>query len=153
MSVQNLSPEEFRKKLAGLTDPARRLPVTELDVIKDEAVKLCLILAELFSDDLDRKTLWERIGNGLAVCAAKCGGDWELLLEGLLEFVKADPGRVASNKKIGMWIDLMALKPQEWKDQFIRVCEAKRMLLVVKARQLWNSQKAKGDEQQEGGRQ
>ena len=144
MSVQELSPEEFRRKLAGLTDPARRLPDMELDVIKDEAVRLCLILAELFSEDLDRKTLWERIGNGLAACAAKCGGDWELLVEGLLEFIKADPGRVAAHPRIENWIDSMGLKPKEWKDQFIRVCEAKRMFIVVKARQQWNLGKGKG---------
>ena len=137
MSVQQLNPEEFRKKLAGLTDPAKRLPDTELDVIKNEAVSLCLILAKLFSDDLDRKTLWERIGNGLSVCAAKCGGDWELLLEGLLEFIKAEPGKVATNEDFAFWMESMKLKPQEWKDQFISVCENKRMLLVVKARQAW----------------
>lgn len=109
----------------------------EVTIIKDEAIKLCLILAELFSGDLDRKTLWERIGNGLAVCSAKCGGDWELLLEGLLEFVKADPASVAANKKLEIWIDLMTLKPQEWKEQFIRICETKRMIIIVKARQQW----------------
>ena len=113
----------------------------ELDVIKDEAVKLCLILAELYSDDLDRKMLWERIGNGLAVAAAKCGGDWELLLEGLLEFIKADSGKVAANFKLELWIDSMALRPQEWKYQFIRICETKRMFVIVKARQLWNQGK------------
>jgi len=99
---------------------------------------LCLILAELFSDDLDRKTLWERIGNGLSVCAIKCGGDWELLLEGLFNFIKADPGKVASNQKINAWIESMSLHPQEWKNEFIRICETKRMFLVVKARQRWN---------------
>jgi hypothetical protein len=116
----------------------------ELTVIKDEAVKLCCILAEVFSDDLDRKTLWERIGNGLAVCSVKCGGDWELLLEGLLEYVKADPGKVAANEKISNWHDFMSLRPQEWKDQFIRVCETKRMIIVTMARQSWNLNKAKG---------
>jgi len=119
----------------------------ELDVIKDEAVKLCLILAELFSDDLDRKTLWERIGNGLSACAAKCGGDWELLVEGLLEFVKADPGKVAANPKIELWTATMSMRPKEWKDQFIRICESKRMLLVVMARKQWNLQKTQGGAQ------
>jgi hypothetical protein len=143
MSVQQFSAVEFRQKLAGLVDPARVLPDMELTVIKDEAVKLCLILAEVFSDDLDRKILWERIGNGLAVCSVKCGGDWELLLEGLLEYVKADPGKVAANKKIDSWIETITLRPQEWKDQLIRVCETKRMFIVVKARQIWNLNKAK----------
>lgn len=143
MSIQQLSTAEFRQKLAGLVDPGRLLPDMELTVVKDEAVKLCLILAEVFGDDLDRKTLWERIGNGLAVCSVKCGGDWELLLEGLLEYVRADPGKVAANQKLEAWTDTISLRPQEWKDQFIRVCETKRMILIVKARQLWNLNKVK----------
>jgi hypothetical protein len=143
LSIQQLSTAEFRQKLAGLVDPGRLLPDMELTVVKDEAVKLCLILAEVFGDDLDRKTLWERIGNGLAVCSVKCGGDWELLLEGLLEYVRADPGKVAANQKLEAWTDTISLRPQEWKDQFIRVCETKRMILIVKARQLWNLNKVK----------
>jgi hypothetical protein len=115
----------------------------ELSVIKDEAVKLCCALAEVFSDDLDRKTLWERIGNGLAVCSVKSGGDWELLLAGLLDYIKADPGKVAANQKLATWWETMSLRPQEWKDQFIRVCETKRMILVIKARQIWNLNKQK----------
>jgi hypothetical protein len=113
----------------------------EMKVIKDEAVKLCLALAEVFSDDLDRKTLWERIGNGLAVCSIKCGGDWELLLEGMLEYVKADPGKVAANEKLEHWAGSMSVKPKEWKQEFIRLCETKRMFLIVMARQRWNFEK------------
>jgi hypothetical protein len=143
MSVQQFSAVEFRQKLAGLVDPARILPDMELTVIKDEAIKLCLILAEVFSDSLDRKTLWERIGNGLAVCSVKCGGDWELLLQGLLDYVKADPGKVAANKKIENFIKFTSLRPKEWKDQLIRVCETKRMFLVVQAREEWNLGKLK----------
>jgi hypothetical protein len=144
LSIQQIDAAEFRRKLAGLGDPGRLLPDNELDIVKDEAVKLCLILAEVFSDDLDRKTLWERIGNGLSVCPVKCGGDWELLLEGLFEYVKADPGKVAANPKLDSWIETMLYRPQEWKEQFIRICETKRMLIIVKARQLWNLNKARG---------
>jgi hypothetical protein len=143
MSIQQIDAAEFRRKLAGLGDPGRLLPDDELAIVKDEAVKLCLILAEVFSDDLDRKTLWERIGNGLSVCSAKCGGDWELLLEGMLEYVKADPGKVAANPKLDNWIEFMLHRPQEWRNQFIRVCETKRMMLIVKARQLWNINKTR----------
>ena len=147
MSVQKLNPEEFRKKLAGQTDPARRLPDTELEIIKDEAIKLCLISAELFSDDLDRLTLWDRIGHGLATSAAKCGGDWELLFENLIEYIKAEPGRVAANSKVEAWLATMATRPQEWKDQFIQICATRRMILIVKAREIWGRGKNKGGAQ------
>jgi len=114
----------------------------ELTVIKEETVKFCSILAELFGDDLDRKTLWERIGHGLIVSSAKCGGDWELFVTQMLEYIKADPGRVAANKNLSHWIDSMETKPNEWHEQFIRECSAKYMFICVKARMLWNAQKA-----------
>jgi hypothetical protein len=143
LSIQQLSAVEFRQKLAGLVDPGKVLPDMELQVIKDEAVKLCRILVEVFSDSLDRKTLWDRIGNGLAVSSIKCGGDWELLLEKLLEYIRAEPGKVAANSKIDAWMETMALRPKEWRDQFIRTCETKRMSIIVKARQIWNLDKMK----------
>ena len=147
MSVQQLNPEKFRKELAGLTDPATRLPDMDLDVIRHEVINLCLISAELFSEDLDRKTLWERIGHGLETGVAKCGGDWEILVEDLLEYIKANPGEVAANAKMKNLMTDMALKPREWKDQFIRLCETKRMFILVEARDLWNSMKNKGGPQ------
>jgi len=141
MSIQVLSAQEFRQKLAGLVDPSRSLPPLELSIVKDEAIKLCLIFAEVFGESLDRKTLWERIGNGMLVCAAKCGGDWELFLDQMLEYIKADAGKVAANKSIDSWIESMECKPKEWKEQFIRACESKRMFIIVKARAIWNSNK------------
>ncbi len=112
-----------------------------MEVIKDEAVKFCSILAEVFGDDLDRKTLWERIGNGLIVSSAKCNGDWELFVNEMLKYIKADPGKVAANRALSAFIDSMIVKPKEWHEQFIRECETKHMFICVKARMLWNSRK------------
>lgn len=115
-------------------------------MIKDEAVKFCSILAEVFGDDLDRKTLWERIGNGLVIASAKCGGDWELFVNEMLKYIKADPGKVASNKSMSLWIEFMITRPKEWKEQFLRICESKHMFICVKARTLWNIKKKKTDD-------
>lgn len=98
-------------------------------------------MAEVFGDDLDRKTLWERIDNGIVISAAKCGGDWEKFVNEILVYIKADPGKVAANKNLSNWIDSMVCKPNEWHEQFVRECETKHMFITVKARMLWNSQK------------
>ena len=146
MSIEVLSAEKFRQKLAGLVDIRKILPDEQIDEIKSEAVKFCAILAEVFGDDLDRKTLWERIGNGLVVCAAKSAGDWELFLNEMFKFIKADPGKVAANKSLSVFIEKMILKNKEYKEQFIRECETKHMFICVKARLFWNANKNKPKE-------
>jgi hypothetical protein len=113
----------------------------ETAVIRDEAVKLCMAMAEIYSPDLDRKALWERIGNGLQIASAKCGSDWELLLEAMIDYVKGDPGAVASNPHIKQLMQDFEGKPQEWKDEFIRICSKKRMFIIVKAREQWEERK------------
>lgn len=149
MSIQVLSAVQFRQELAGLVDKKREFPEMELEVIKNEAVKFCSILAEVFGEDLDRKTLWERIGNGLVVSSAKCGGDWELFVNEMFKYTKADPGKVAANKSLSLWIDSMIIKPKEWHEQFLRTCESKYMFICIKARILWNSKKMKCNEKEE----
>jgi hypothetical protein len=113
----------------------------EEKVIKDEAIKFSSILPELFSDDFDRKTLWERIGNGLISSVKKCGGDFEEFVNLTLEFIKAEPGKVASNDKIMAFLDGMNTKPKEWKNVFLSMFEKKSNIILVYARQLWNDQK------------
>jgi hypothetical protein len=110
-------------------------------VIRDQVIKLCLVCAKLFGADLDRKTLWERIGNGLDVCSAKCGGDIELLINYMLEYVKADPGESAACKELSHLIVDLYGKPEAWITQFIATCAKKRMVILVKAREEWESRK------------
>jgi len=98
-------------------------------------------LAEVFGEDLDRKTLWERIGNGLVVASAKCGGDWELFVNEILKYIKAEPGKVAANKRLSSFIDTMIVRPKVWHEQFVRECSTKHMFICVKARVLWNGRK------------
>lgn len=141
MSIQVLSAEAFRQKLAGLADPDQAIPEENRETIKQEAVKFCSILASLFGDDLDRKTLWERIGNGLVVCTAKCGDDWETFVNQILEYIKAEPGRVAASKLLADFIDDFGKKPKTEHEAFLRMIEAKHMIIIVKGRALWNSTK------------
>jgi hypothetical protein len=107
----------------------------------DEAIRFCSILPELFGKDLDRKTLWERIGNALSSSAQTCGGDWELLIAKTLEFIKADKGQAAANQNIYNLIELFGSRPKEWQDRFIHICEMKAIIITVKARQIWNENK------------
>jgi hypothetical protein len=141
MSIQVLSAEKFRQQLAGHIDPLKKLDDVEQSALKDETVRFCSILPELFGDDLDRKTLWERIGNGLKVALAKSGGDFEAFVNHTLEYIKSEPGKVAANENLEMFISTALTRPKEWRNQFMRVIEMKHFLVLVKARALWNERK------------
>jgi hypothetical protein len=110
--------------------------------VKTMAVNFTSVLASLFSDDLDRKTLWERIGNGIVVCSAKCGGDWETFINQILEYIKADGAKVASSKDFNIIFEDLTNRTQSWREAWLRVMEKKHYLIIVKARALWNSLKA-----------
>lgn len=142
MSIQVLSATEFRRKLAGLVDPDQAMPEEVKEEVKTMAVNFISILASLFSDDLDRKTLWERIGNGIVVCSAKCGGDWEAFVNQMLQYIKADGMKVAASKSFGGVLEELTGKTKPWREAWLRVLESKHYLIIVKARALWNAQKA-----------
>jgi hypothetical protein len=139
LSIQQLNAIELRQRLAGLVDPGNIIKEEELQELKDEAVTLCMFLAEVYSEDLDRLKLWERIGNGLGVCPVKCGGDWELMIEGLLAYVKASP-EVLKDKFL-RWMNKIESKSAVWKEQFILTLEKRRYLIVANAREKWKSKK------------
>jgi len=95
----------------------------------------------MFSDDLDRKTLWERIGNGMMTSIAKSGGDFETFVNCCIEYIKAEPGKVAANENLESWLGMALSRPKEWKNQFMRTIEKKNFLVLLKARARWNENK------------
>lgn len=143
MEIELLSAENFRRRIAGLEDPSRKLETFDLKSIEADAVSFIAVMPELFGEDLDRKTLWERIANGLHTASAKSGGDVGLFVQELLVYIKADPGQVASNERFAMHLEMLLLRPKEIQDQFVRTMSAKSYLIVTKARAVWNLNKAK----------
>jgi multimeric flavodoxin WrbA len=126
------------------------MPEEEKEEVKQAAINFTSILAGLFGDSLDRKTLWERIGNGIVVCCSKCGGDWEAFVNQMLQYIKADGMRVASSKSFADIIETLAEKPKAWREAWLRVLETKHFLIIVKARALWNATKdAKAKDREE----
>lgn len=113
----------------------------EEKVVKDEAIKFCSILPELFSDDFDRKTLWDRIGNGIKSASKKCGGDYEEFVNLVLEFIKSDPGKTAACERLSFFLSGMESKGKIWEKEFLRIMDKKHNIVLVYARNLWNSKK------------
>lgn len=122
----------------------------EVENVKQQAINFCSILPELFSADLDRKDMWNRIGNGLMSAVKKCGGDYEEFVNIVLEFIKANADLVASNKRLSAWLFGMDSKPETYKTMFLRVFEKKHNVILVFARALWNDIKESSKNLKEG---
>lgn len=141
-----LSAKEFRQKIAGLIDQNQILSNEEQKEIKESAINFCSILPELFGDNLDRLTLWERIGNGLVICTTKCSGDFEVFINQILSYIQADSGKVAASERFNNIISEFLSKPKIWKESFLRTIQAKHFLIIVHARAIWNSLKEEKEE-------
>jgi hypothetical protein len=123
-----------------LTDPS-----VSTDGIKEnllnEAVDFVSELPQLYSDDLDRKAIWGRIGNGLLASATKANGDISLFVNNVLSYIKADPSRVATSDHMANLIGTFGTRDKAWKDAFIRQFQDYHYLIVVKSRAIWQSKK------------
>lgn len=143
MSTQELttlSPEEFRLKLACLTDPSIKSDGVKENLI-NEAVDFVSELPVFYSDDLDRKSLWERIGNGLLAAVQKCNGDVELFVNQVLVYIKADAAKVAASDRLANLIFTFSSRDKGWREGFLRQFQEYHYLIIVKSRMTWNSRK------------
>jgi hypothetical protein len=102
-------------------------------------------LTEVFGKSLDRKTLWERIGNGFLSCAAKCGGSVERFMNELCVYVNGSPSDVAENYSLREWLKYAETLNPEEQLLFIRTCEERRFIIVAKAQtKRWKHEKDMG---------
>jgi hypothetical protein len=136
-----LSPQEFKEKILKLESTEIVSKMTD-ESIKMEAVRLCSILPELFGDNLDRKTLWERIGNGLISSCTKANYDIAYFVNMLLEYICSDAGKVATNEKILNFIEVNSKKSEEWRNAFFHYINTRYFLVIALARQEWEKIKA-----------
>lgn len=134
---------EFRQRLVGLADPTKR-PTGEAvaENLKQEAKGFCLVMAELFGDDLDRTTLWARIGTAIETAGAKCGQDFDRFVCLCLEHIQAEDSRAVANERYIQWISSASSRPLEWQQAFIDYLVERRIIVLVFARQAWEQVKA-----------
>lgn len=144
MSTQELAtltPEEFRLKLACLSDPTTKSEIVRHSLI-EEAVDFVSELPRFYSDELDRMQLWDRIGNGLLAAASKADGNCELFINCVLSYIKASPTSVAASERLAAFISNFEKRDAKWKRDFIRQFQEYNYLIIVKARAAWQGKKA-----------
>lgn len=134
-----LSANEFRQRLAGVIAPL--IQEQDKEAAKTSAISFVSILPELFSKDLDRISMWERIGNGLSAAAKKCGGNLDEFVNLSLDFIKATPGAVASNERLEEWLSTTMDKSEEYKSALIRSFTTRLNVILIYGRQDWKDRK------------
>lgn len=143
MSIPVIDPTEFRRRVAGLTDPTRRpTGAAETLSVKEEAKGLCLIGCELFGESLARETLWDKIAAGLVASAAKCDdGDTDRFVSLFLDSIKADPAKAARLDEFTRWVTTMDARDEAYRQNFVRQCGQKAAVFVAHGRAAWEERK------------
>lgn len=117
-----------------------------------EAVRLCSKFPELFGEDLDRKTLWKRIGSAIETSIIKSNNDLSVFVNSCLAYIKADTGKVACHEDLSYWLDTNSKKSKEWIMGFFHYLSTRYFLVIAKARQEWEARKnEKAIERKRGG--
>jgi hypothetical protein len=70
-----MSTEQYRQMLAGLIDPQQKLELTDREVVRHTAIDFVACLPRIFGPELDRMTLWDRIGSAVQVAFSKTVDD------------------------------------------------------------------------------
>lgn len=143
MTVENLTTEQFRQRLAGLIDPA-----AQEDLHPDDygylAARFVLLLAIAFNrKQLQAKTIWARIESAIDRALADCDGDdLNRLMSSALEHVKANINVVVSEETcLAIQSELKSL-PKEARVYFCRYLSDHRYPAIVMGRELWEQRKS-----------
>lgn len=132
----------FRRRLAGLVDPERKIEAVEKTEVREAAVRLCSIFAHLFGESLERITLWERIGSALRTsCAKVSDDDLDRFLALCLEHIQAEDARVAACDALRQMMETFAVRPREWRFALLAYINTHRLPLLVHARSRWEGVK------------
>ncbi len=147
-TLETMDFQAFRKKLAGIADPSKRPSGGAVaQAVKDDAIRLCSILAHLFGESLDRKTLWSRIDSAFATAVAKVSdADVDRFISLCLEHVQADPGHAAACQPLGQMLAQYATRPPELRQDFVNYCGTHRFAVLSHGRARWEQIKTKAVE-------
>lgn len=138
--IETLDTEEFRRICAGLVR-SRQEAGDPLEM-KQTGVALCLLLAEVFSDKLDRLTLWSRISTALKTARANTdSGDADRFLQLCLDHVKADTAQTLANPRLTELITILSEKSAEWLNNYFRYLDERAFVVVALARVAWENRK------------
>ena len=136
-----LTTEQFRQKLAGLLDPQEAMADSSKQTIRLLAIDFVSALPRVFGDDLDRKTLWDRIGSGLQTAYAKtAGADVEFFFSEVFRHIHAGTAAAREDAIATVLGNVVAI-PEPERRAFITYCSTHMPVLLVHARARWTEVK------------
>ena len=142
--ISELSTEEYRQKLAGLIDPEQEVADDRRTEIKQVAIDFVALLPLFFGEELERTTLWDRIGTGLQTALAKtASSDHEFFAQCVLSHILANPAKTASNGQLRDLLDKVGAWTDGDRQAWMRCFGTHLIPILVYARANWEDAKGK----------
>lgn len=139
--LKTLTPEKFRRQLAGLEDD-RASQVFDRDSFSQHSCDLVVALALVFNRaKLDPKTLWTRIDSAIeAGLSAANGSDTQALIDAACAHVMAAPNAVVSEEFATRIKPILELD-DDAAYAFFRHLAGSRYTVIVFGQQAWEERK------------
>lgn len=133
--TDTLSTEEMRQRLAGLIDNQAEKPEWYTHVAKGLAIDFCASLPSVFGSELDRLTMWDKIGNAIKSGYAKTvSGDIDLFVQHILESIQADASKAVACDRLTEAIDALQQLPEQERQDWLQYLVTHLIPVLVHAR-------------------
>lgn len=126
--------DEFRRWLAGMVSEQKPPDKTDRGNMKAALVRFLSCVPLVFN--LERLTLWEKIGNAASSALDSCNNDLIVWANLILEAVDAQSGAVAACDELRNAIDGLD-QSDWWQAECLRVYRELRFVLPAQAREAW----------------
>lgn len=136
-SVENLTTEQCRQRLAGLIDPQPERAEWYAGAAKELSIDFVSCLPSVFGSELDRKTMWNKIPAAIQSAHAKTvSGDIDLFVQCVLESLQADASQAVCNERLIHAIERMQSLNEKERQDLIAYMASHLITVCVHARRL-----------------
>lgn len=140
----NMTTEQYRQHLAGLIDPQQKLEVKDREVIRLTAISFVACLPKIFGSELDRMTLWDRIGTAIQVAFSKTvDDDHEFFISEVCRHIMAGTAAARCEE-----LQTIVVQVTEWEAErrvlWMQYLSSHLPVVLVHARAAWEKSKKGG---------
>lgn len=140
----DMTTEQYRQHLAGLIDPRQKIATTDREVVRLTAIDFVACLPKIFGSDLDRITLWDRIGSAIEVAYSKTiDDDHEFFISEVCRHIMAGTAAARCDDLVKIIV-----RVSEWESEqrvlWMSYLSSHLPIVLVNARSAWESFKKGG---------
>lgn len=140
--LTEIDTREFRRRLAGLADPREQVDAKLAGLQRKNAIKFVATLPQLFGPDLQRLTLWNRIGSAIESALAKTAGpDTEAFITAVLDHLRTRHAAAAASVRLHQVLQVLGDAGEEERQEFLDWLAVHRYAVLVHARAEWERYK------------